>query len=307
MPDSSPLSAVPVPPPDDFLQRLGERVRTMRSRRGMSRKALAKHSEVSERYLAQLEGGTGNCSIVLLRRIATAMSVRLAELVGEHPEPAIENPLVTQLLERLSPAQVAEARELLLSRFGGPTSDMRRGRIALIGLRGGGKSTLGPLLGKALSVPFVELDRVIEQQSGMARTELFEMFGQATFRRMERAALDRILREHPAFVLATGGSLVAEPGTFELLLTSCLTVWVRTRPEQHMSRVIAQGDLRPMAGNTRSMDDLVQILTSREPLYAKADITLDTTDRTPEQSVADLLHALAPLEVDEAPHFARAR
>jgi len=307
MPDSSPLSAVPVPPPDDFLQRLGERVRTMRSRRGMSRKTLAKHSEVSERYLAQLEGGTGNCSIVLLRRIATAMSVRLAELVGEHPEPAIENQLLTQLLERLSPAQVAEARELLLSRFGGPTSDMRRGRIALIGLRGGGKSTLGPLLGEALSVPFVELDRVIEQQSGMALTELFEMFGQATFRRMERAALDRILREHPAFVLATGGSLVAEPGTFELLLTSCLTVWVRTRPEQHMSRVIAQGDLRPMAGNTRSMDDLVQILTSREPLYAKADITLDTTDRTPEQSVADLLHALAPLEVDEAPHFARAR
>ncbi len=307
MPDSSPLSAVPVPPPDDFLQRLGERVRTMRSRRGMSRKTLAKHSEVSERYLAQLEGGTGNCSIVLLRRIATAMSVRLAELVGEHPEPAIENQLLTQLLERLSPAQVAEARELLLSRFGGPTSDMRRGRIALIGLRGGGKSTLGPLLGKALSVPFVELDRVIEQQSGMALTELFEMFGQATFRRMERAALDRILREHPAFVLATGGSLVAEPGTFELLLTSCLTVWVRTRPEQHMSRVIAQGDLRPMAGNTRSMDDLVQILTSREPLYAKADITLDTTDRTPEQSVADLLHALAPLEAAEAPHFARAR
>jgi XRE family transcriptional regulator, aerobic/anaerobic benzoate catabolism transcriptional regulator len=307
MPDSSPPSALAVPTPDDFLQRLGERVRTMRSRRGMSRKALAKHSEVSERYLAQLEGGTGNCSIVLLRRIATAMSVRLAELVGEHPEPAIENQLLTQLLERLSPAQVAEARELLLSRFGGPTSDMRRGRIALIGLRGGGKSTLGPLLGQALSVPFIELDRMIEQQSGMALTELFEMFGQATFRRMERAALDRILREHPAFVLATGGSLVAEPGTFELLLTSCLTVWVRARPEQHMSRVIAQGDLRPMAGNTRSMDDLVQILTSREPLYAKADITLNTTDRTPEQSVADLLHALAPLEAAEAPHFARAR
>ena len=307
MPDSSPPSALAMPTPDDFLQRLGERVRTMRSRRGMSRKALAKHSEVSERYLAQLEGGTGNCSIVLLRRIATAMSVRLAELVGEHPEPAIENQLLTQLLERLSPAQVAEARELLLSRFGGPTSDMRRGRIALIGLRGGGKSTLGPLLGDALSVPFIELDRVIEQQSGMALTELFEMFGQATFRRMERAALDRILREHPAFVLATGGSLVAEPGTFELLLTSCLTVWVRARPEQHMSRVIAQGDLRPMAGNTRSMDDLVQILTSREPLYAKADITLDTTDRTPEQSVVDLLNALAPVEAAEVPHFARVR
>src|SRR5215210_4293546 len=168
--------------PDDFLERLGERVRTMRSRRGMSRKALAKHSEVSERYLAQLEGGTGNCSIVLLRRIAAAMSVPLAELVGERPEPAIETQLLMQLLERLSPPQIAEARELLLARFGGPTSDMRRGRIALIGLRGG-KSTIGRLLAAELRVPFVELDRVIEQQSGMALSELFEMFGQATFRR----------------------------------------------------------------------------------------------------------------------------
>jgi XRE family aerobic/anaerobic benzoate catabolism transcriptional regulator len=298
----------PVPAsPDDFLNRLGERVRTMRHRRGMSRKALAKHSEVSERYLAQLEGGTGNCSIVLLRRIAGAMSVPLTELVGERPEPAIETQLLMQLLERLSPPQIAEARELLLARFGGPSSDMRRGRIALIGLRGGGKSTIGRLLADELHVPFVELDRVIEQQSGMALSELFEMFGQATFRRLERAALETILQENPSFVLATGGSLVAEPSTFELLLTSCVTVWVRAQPEQHMNRVIAQGDLRPMAGNARSMDDLVQILSSREPLYAKADITLDTTDRTPEQSIAVLLDALTPLQPAEAPHYARAR
>jgi XRE family aerobic/anaerobic benzoate catabolism transcriptional regulator len=303
---SAPEVAVPASP-DDFLQRLGERVRTMRSRRGMSRKALAKHSAVSERYLAQLEGGTGNCSIELLRRIAGAMSVPLTELVGERPEPAIETQLLMQLLERLSPPQIAEARELLLARFGGPSSDMRRGRIALIGLRGGGKSTIGSLLADELRVPFIELDRVIEQQSGMALSELFEMFGQATFRRLERAALETILQENPSFVLATGGSLVAEPSTFELLLTSCLTVWIRARPDEHMNRVIAQGDLRPMAGNARSMEDLMQILQSRETLYAKADITLDTTDRTPQQGVAELRRALAPLSTAEAPHYAAAR
>jgi XRE family aerobic/anaerobic benzoate catabolism transcriptional regulator len=262
---------------------------------------------VSERYLAQLEGGTGNCSIELLRRIAGAMSVPLTELVGERPEPAIETQLLMQLLERLSPPQIAEARELLLARFGGPSSDMRRGRIALIGLRGGGKSTIGSLLADELRVPFIELDRVIEQQSGMALSELFEMFGQATFRRLERAALETILQENPSFVLATGGSLVAEPSTFELLLTSCLTVWIRARPDEHMNRVIAQGDLRPMAGNARSMDDLVQILKSREPLYAKADITLDTTGQTPQQGVAELRRALAPQSTAEAPHYAAAR
>jgi XRE family aerobic/anaerobic benzoate catabolism transcriptional regulator len=297
---SAPETSVP-PSPDDFLQRLGERVRTMRSRRGMSRKALAKHSEVSERYLAQLEGGTGNCSIVLLRRIAAAMSMRLADLVGERPEPAIETQLLLQLLDRLSSPQVAEAREMLLSRFGGVTSGMRHRRIALIGLRGGGKSTLGRLLGQALGSPFIELDRMIEQQSGMALRELFEMFGQATFRRMERSALEAILREHPSFVLATGGSLVAEPSTFELLLTSCVTVWVRARPEEHMNRVIAQGDLRPMAGNARSMDDLVQILRSREPLYAKADIILETSDRSPEQVASELYRALMALGPAETP------
>jgi XRE family aerobic/anaerobic benzoate catabolism transcriptional regulator len=293
--------------PDDFLVRLGERVRTMRSRRGMSRKALAKHSEVSERYLAQLEGGTGNCSIVLLRRIAAAMSVPLSDLVGERPEPAIETQLLVQLLERLSPAQIAEARELLLSRFGGASSDLRRGRIALIGLRGGGKSTLGRLLGEQLRVPFLELDRLIEQQSGMALSELFEMFGQATFRRMERAALEKVFQEHPSFVLATGGSLVAEPSTFELLLTSCLTVWVRAQPEEHMNRVIAQGDLRPMAGNARSMDDLVQILRSRAPLYAKADITVDTTATTPQKVIEELQRALPPPRPAVAPHYATGR
>jgi len=277
---------------DAYLKRLGERVRMIRSRRAMSRKALARHSDVSERYLAQLEGGTGNCSIVLLRRIARALSVPVAELIDDRPERSIENLLMTQLIDRLTPAQVAEARDFLLSRFGGATAGMRRGRVALIGLRGGGKSTLGPLLAAALDCPFIELDREIEQQSGMALSEVFDMFGQATFRRMERAALEAVLQKHPRFVLATGGGLVTEPSTYELMLASCLTVWVRAAPVDHMNRVMAQGDLRPMSDSTRAMDDLVSILESREPLYAKADLTLETSGRTPQQSVQALLEMM---------------
>jgi XRE family aerobic/anaerobic benzoate catabolism transcriptional regulator len=291
---------------DAFLTRLGERVRTMRSRRGMSRKALARHSKVSERYLAQLEAGRGNCSIVLLRRIASAMSVPVSELVDERPERSVENLLLGQLLDRLAPPELKEARALLLSRFGGPSSETRRDRVALIGLRGGGKSTLGRLLGEAIGAPFIELDREIEQHSGMGLTAIFEMFGQPTFRRMERAALEATLQAHPRFVLATGGSLVTEPSTFELLLTSCLTVWVRAEPNEHMSRVIEQGDLRPMADNTRAMDDLVSILSSREPLYAKADLTLDTAHKAPERSLADLLDLLGYAAGGEKRHLRRA-
>jgi len=289
--------AKPKKPPDNndlgaYLKRLGERVRTIRSRRAMSRKALAKHSEVSERYLAQLEGGTGNCSIVLLRRIAQALSVPVAELVDDRPERSVENLLLMQLIDRMAPAEVAETRRVLLKRFGGTSSETRRGRIALIGLRGGGKSTLGRLLAAALGSPFIELDREIERQSGMALSELFDMFGQATFRRIERATLETILHSNPRLVVATGGGIVTEPSTFELLLASCFTVWVRAAPEDHMSRVIAQGDLRPMSGSTRAMDDLVSILSSREPLYAKADVTLETTGETPAQSLRALMRLL---------------
>jgi XRE family aerobic/anaerobic benzoate catabolism transcriptional regulator len=282
-----------------FLQRLGEKVRTMRSRRGMSRKVLARHSDVSERYLAQLEAGEGNCSIQLLRRIADAMSVPVADLVDDRPERPLEAMLLDQFLGRLSPAEIAEARELLIGRFGGPSSAMRRDRIALVGLRGGGKSTIGTLLAEQLEVPFIELDRVIEQKSGMPLGEMIEMFGQETFRRAERAALESVLHDNPRLVLATGGGLVTEPATYELMLTSCMTVWVRADPDQHMQRVIAQGDLRPMADNARAMDDLVSILKSREPLYAKADIVLDTAGKSPERSADELVSLLqAP---DEKP------
>jgi XRE family transcriptional regulator, aerobic/anaerobic benzoate catabolism transcriptional regulator len=276
----------------EFLRRVGGRVRTMRDRRGISRKLLARHSKVSERYLAQLEAGKGNFSIVLLRRVAAAIGVPLPELVDERPDRSVEALLLTQFLDRLPPADLAAARDLLLARFSGPSADMRAQRIALIGLRGSGKSTLGGELAARLNVPFIELDREIERQSGIGLSQLFELFGQEVFRRNERTALEAILQRHPRFVLATGGSLVTEPGTFELLSSSCRTVWLKADPEEHMRRVIDQGDLRPMANNDRAMDDLVSILTSREPLYAKADLILDTAGKNPEHSLQELLALL---------------
>jgi XRE family transcriptional regulator, aerobic/anaerobic benzoate catabolism transcriptional regulator len=283
---------------DSFLARVGERVRTGRSRRGLSRKALAQRSGVSERYLAQLEAGTGNCSLLLLRRIADAVHLPMSELVAEEPARSADGALLMQLVDRLSPDQIAEARDYLVTHFGAAIGGCRQDRIALIGLRGGGKSTLGKLLAKALETPFIELTRAVETHSGMALSEMFEMFGSATVRRAERSALESLLASESRFVLATGGGLVGEPATFELLLTSCLTVWVRAAPEDHMQRVIDQGDLRPMAGNAGAMDDLLEILKSREPLYAKADIVLDTSGRTPHESTAALLAALHPAPAD---------
>jgi len=274
---------------DAYLLQVGERVRMLRNQRGMTRKALVQHARISERYLAQLEVGKGNCSIVLLRRIARAIGVPVTQIVQEGAEPALDLVLLSQFLDRLSPKALAEARDLLLQHFGDPSHDQHRRRISLIGLRGGGKSTLGRLLAERLDVPFIELDREIEARSGASLSEIFDMFGQDTFRRAEREALDDVLRRHQRFVIATSGSIVTEPGTLELLLSSCFTVWVRAEPEEHMKRVMAQGDMRPMAKSARAMEDLVSILKSREPLYAKADAVLLTSGKTPQQNLEELL------------------
>jgi XRE family aerobic/anaerobic benzoate catabolism transcriptional regulator len=276
----------------DFLQRLGDRVKEERARRGMTRKILARDSGVSERYLAQLESGQGNISILLLRELARALDVSLEALVREGPEPAVDLAHTIEFLRGLQAEELTEARRLLLSRFGGVDPAARRARIALIGLRGAGKSTLGRLLAERLDVPFIELDREIEKSSGLSLSEIFDLYGQAGFRRQERQALNRVLDSYPRFVLAAGGSIVAEAATFAELLVTCFTVWIRARPAEHMARVVAQGDMRPMADNREAMADLERILAGREALYARADAQVDTAGHSVEEALEALVAAL---------------
>ena len=273
----------------EYLRAIGERVRATRARRGMTRKLLARDSGVSERYLAQLETGQGNISILLLRQIATALDIPVEALVLEGAEPPVDLVHTTEFLRRLPAAELAEARRMLVQHFDGVDVGARRGRVALIGLRGAGKSTLGALLAERLEVPFLELDRLIEQESGVALSAIFDLYGQSGFRRLERRCLDQVIERYPRFVLATGGSLVSEPATFERLLTMCFTVWLRATPEEHMQRVIAQGDMRPMADNRESMSDLRRILEVREPLYHKADVKIDTSGSNSSESASELV------------------
>ena len=277
-----------------FLAALGDQVRELRARRGMTRKILAKDSGVSERYLAQLEGGHGNASMLILRQIARALDVPPEALVRAAPDPPAELARAIELLRRLGPEQLSEARTLLLKTFGDTDAAARSGRIALIGLRGAGKSTLGTALAERLGVPFVELDREIERESGISLATIFDFYGQAGFRRMERRCLDRVIEEHPRFVLATGGSIVSEPLTFERLLTACWTVWVKAAPAEHMERVVAQGDMRPMAGNRESMADLQRILAGREAFYRRADAQVDTSGKPVAEALEALLAAAGP-------------
>jgi XRE family aerobic/anaerobic benzoate catabolism transcriptional regulator len=276
---------------DGFLRILGNRVREARASRGMTRKILARDSGVSERYLAQLESGLGNVSILLLRDIAQALNLRLDTLLAEGPEPPIDLVHTLEFLRRLPESELQQAHRLLVECFGGVDQSERFDRVALIGLRGAGKSTLGAKLAAKLAVPFLELDRCIEKEAGVSLGVIFELYGQSGFRRMERRCLDDIIERAPKFVLATGGSLVSEPSTFERLLTTCYTVWLKASPEDHMQRVMAQGDMRPMADNRESMEDLQRILAVREPLYSKADVAIDTSTHSPTQSMRLLLEA----------------
>lgn len=273
----------------DYLRSIGERVRATRARRGMTRKLLARDSGVSERYLAQLEAGQGNISVLLLRQIANALDIPVETLVLAGPEPPFDLVHTTEFLRRLPASELAEARRILVKRFGGVDLVARRQRIALVGLRGAGKSTVGALLAERIEIPFFELDRLIEQASGVTLSAIFDLYGQSGFRRMERRCLDEVIARNERFVLATGGSLVSEPATFERLLTMFFTVWLRANPEEHMQRVIAQGDMRPMADNRESMSDLRRILEVREPLYARADATVDTSGRDPKDIAEEVL------------------
>ncbi len=281
-----------------FLRALGERVRGERARRGMSRKLLARHAGISERYVTQLESGKGNVSIILLPQIATALGLPLSRLL-EDDAPSPEMTLLRQFLKRLTPAQLGEAYASLAAWFAADSSVARGHRVALVGLRGAGKTTIGRRLAAAAEVPFFELDREIEQRSGLTIAHILELSGQQAFRRYEMQALQGLLVSHPQFVVATGGSIVAETATYELLLRSCFTVWVRTTPEEHMRRVLAQGDLRPMAGSQQAMDDLRRILEERSELYGRADFAIDTTGKSQEESVRAILARISPPEQSE--------
>jgi XRE family aerobic/anaerobic benzoate catabolism transcriptional regulator len=236
-----------------YLSRLGDRVRAWRGGNGMTRKALAAASGVSERYLAQLEAGQGNISVLLLRKVARAMGVAVESLVREAPDH--------------QPAAC---------------------RIALVGLRGAGKSSLGAKLAAALGAPFIELDREVEREAGAQLGEVFALYGQEAYRRFERRALERVLREDDGAVIAVGGSLVTDPDSYRLLLDNCRTVWLKAKPEEHMNRVMAQGDLRPFKGRSAALDEIRKLLADRDRLYSRADVTLETSGKSLKSSLEEL-------------------
>jgi len=289
-----------------FLEQLGQRVRTMRALHGMSRKVLAKVSGISERYIAQLESGKGNVSIVLLRRVSDAMGAHLEDLIPAN-EPAPDWPVIRDLVRKATANQIAQAKDVLSGQASG-ASALRRtsfAGIALIGLRGAGKSTLGKMLARKIGWSFVELNKEIEAQNGLSVAEIIALYGQEGFRRMEQAALGQLLARKELMVLATGGGIVSEPLTFDLILSSFYTIWLKAEPEEHMARVRGQGDLRPMADDRSAMAELRTILLSREPLYARASAVVDTAGLTVDAAAARLIDAVAPVLHSEARMFAR--
>lgn len=275
-----------------FLLALGQRVRELRNRRGITRKALARDTGVSERHLANLEYGEGNVSILVLAQVAAALQCPLAELTGDVTTSSPEWLMIRSLLENRDEKTLHEARLAIRGLLGTPsTAESNPGRIALIGLRGAGKSTLGRRLAGHLQVPFVELSRVIEKLAACSIGEIQDLYGASAYRRYERRALEEILDNYPRAVIGTPGGLVSDPVTFDLLLANCATVWLQARPEDHMQRVIEQGDFRPMTGTDEAMTDLKNILASRADFYSKARFSLDTS-RQPLEATFDALREL---------------
>jgi XRE family aerobic/anaerobic benzoate catabolism transcriptional regulator len=276
----------------------------MRALRGMSRKVLAKVSGISERYIAQLESGKGNVSIVLLRRVSNAMGAHLEDLIPA-AEPAPDWAVIRDLLRKATPNQIAQAKDALSGQGNGGSAHHRMSfaGIALIGLRGAGKSTLGKMLAKRIGWSFVELNKEIEAQNGLSVAEIIALYGQEGFRRMEQTALAQLLTRKELMVLATGGGIVSEPLTFDLILSSFYTIWLKAEPEEHMARVRRQGDLRPMADDRSAMSELRTILLSREPLYARASAVVDTAGLSVDAAAARLINAVSPVLENEARAF----
>jgi XRE family aerobic/anaerobic benzoate catabolism transcriptional regulator len=283
-------------PAFELLKTLGTRVRDARARHGMTRRMLARDSRISERYLAEVEGGRGNLSILLLKRLAAAIDVPLTELVDEGPRPSAEYLLLTQRLRRFSSEDLAQAAAMIAERFG--RSSMRSDRIALVGLRGAGKTTLGQLLAAELGREFVELSSAIEREAGVPIAEIFEFGGQAAYRRYELRALEGVLNASGRIVLAAGGGLVAETAALERLLDACYTVWLQASPREHWDRVLDQGDHRVRVGTRdgEALDDMQRILAQRDGLYRMADAQLNTSGKTVAEALGELIGLTAMCE-----------
>jgi XRE family transcriptional regulator, aerobic/anaerobic benzoate catabolism transcriptional regulator len=278
-----------------FLAAIGSEVRRSRAKRGMTRRQLAQASQTSERYLAQIESGVGNPSVSVLRAIAQALDLPCAALLPEAGARTAALGAILDLLAQVPEGELPALAEDIATRLARPGSADRARRIALVGLRGAGKSTLGRMLAQHLGWPFIELDRLVEEDYGASIPDLIEMAGTATFRRHERSALDRIITAHDAAIVTTAGGIVANPETYALLLRRSHTIWIKARPEDHMSRVMAQGDFRPMAQNRAAMADLVAILEARRADYSRAEAEIDTSGEAIEQSFAKLLRIVTAL------------
>ncbi len=280
--------------PDEaaFLTAIGGEVRRNRAKRGMTRRQLAQASETSERYLAQIESGTGNPSVSVLRAIAGALDLPATALLPETGKRPVALGAIIDLLAQLPESELPAFVKEIETRVARLENADRSRRIALVGLRGAGKSTLGRMLAQHLGWPLIELDRVVEEAYGASIPDLIEMAGTATFRRHERGALERVIAANQAAIITTAGGIVADPETYSLLLRRAHTVWIKARPEDHMSRVMAQGDFRPMAQNRGAMGDLVAILEARRADYARAEAEVDTSGDAVEQSFAKLLQAV---------------
>ncbi|KIQ28464.1 transcriptional regulator [Variovorax paradoxus] len=275
-----------------LLVALGDRVRNLRAQRGLTRKAVAISADVSERHLANLEYGIGNASILVLQQVAGALHCSLAELVGDVTTSSPEWLLIRELLENRSETDLRRVRVALGELLGTASVDpARHRRIALVGLRGAGKSTLGQMLADDLDVPFVELSREIEKLAGCSVREIHDLYGTNAYRRYERRALEEAVQIYSEVVIATPGGIVSDPATFNELLAHCTTVWLQAAPEEHMGRVAAQGDTRPMAASKEAMEDLRRILNGRAAFYSKADLSVDTSGQSLAQSFQTLRSA----------------
>ena len=280
----------------EFLTALGERVRALRARRGLTRKSLAAAADVSERHLANLEYGTGNASILILQQVANSLQCSLAELLGDV---TTRNPEWLMIREQLAHADEAMIRRVRLSiedMLGASGGQTRSQRVALIGLRGAGKSTLGQRLADDLGYPFVEVNREIEKLAGCSVNEIQALYGMNAYRRYEKRALEAVIQANPQAIIATPGGMVSDVATFNLLLSACTTVWLKAEPEDHMHRVIAQGDMRPMASSKEAMEDLKQILKGRTAFYSKADVTINTSAQS-EDATFELLSTQVKLRL----------